>query len=200
MLYFLLIVLICLLWVSARWRFRAEHQPNPELPVRDHLLLQTLPSRSVLLVLRSQPRGGIVRMAHRPGHPYGCFFHSFAISPSLSTSLNIGPSAGKGAELQLTLPSLKTPQLAGLVDFILVQVQVSVSPFERGTLADNAICISVFSSSPQHRLSSQAKAHSARARCTRAVTSSANSQPILISAYYFKASIGDIPESRSFLR
>lgn len=53
-------------------------------------------------------------MAHRLGHSYACSFHSFATSSSLSTPLNIGPSAGKGAQLQLTLPSLKASELASL--------------------------------------------------------------------------------------
>jgi hypothetical protein len=52
-------------------------------------------------------------MADWVGLPYSCCFDSLA-SASLSTALNIGPSAGKGAELQLTFPSLKAPELVGL--------------------------------------------------------------------------------------
>jgi hypothetical protein len=53
-------------------------------------------------------------VADRVGDPYCCCFDSLASSASLSIPLNIGPSAGKGAELQLTFPSLKAPELAGL--------------------------------------------------------------------------------------
>jgi len=53
-------------------------------------------------------------MADGVGHPYSCCFDSLASSASLSTTLNIGPSAGKRAELQLTFPSLKAPELVGL--------------------------------------------------------------------------------------
>jgi hypothetical protein len=53
-------------------------------------------------------------MADRVGHPYCCCFDSLASSASLWTTLNIGPSAGKGAELQLTFPSLNAPELVGL--------------------------------------------------------------------------------------